>query len=67
MTACGGEPAEQPHRKLVWSDEFDGAAGAPPDPAHWVHDTGGHGWGNHELQCYTDSPRTPRRTEPATS
>jgi beta-glucanase (GH16 family) len=56
VTACGGAPAEQPHRKLVWSDEFGGAAGAPPDPAHWVHDTGGHGWGNHELQCYTDSP-----------
>ena len=53
VTACGGEPAEQTHRKLVWSDEFEGAAGASPDPAHWVHDTGGHGWGNHELQCYT--------------
>src|SRR6478735_2251777 len=45
VTACGGEPAEQPPRKLVWSDEFEGAAGASPDPAHWVHDTGGHGWG----------------------
>ena len=56
MAACGGTPQERPaQRTLVWSDDFDGAAGAPPDPAHWVHETGGHGWGNGELQCYTDS------------
>lgn len=40
---------------LVWSDEFDGAAGTAPDPANWNHETGDHGWGNHELQNYTDS------------
>jgi beta-glucanase (GH16 family) len=40
--------------ELVWSDEFDGPAGAPPDPAHWTHETGGGGWGNDELQYYTD-------------
>ncbi|WP_285730513.1 glycoside hydrolase family 16 protein [Nocardiopsis sp. ATB16-24] len=40
---------------LVWSDEFDGAAGQAPDPAHWNHETGDHGWGNNELQNYTDS------------
>ncbi|RKS09401.1 beta-glucanase (GH16 family) [Nocardiopsis sp. Huas11] len=40
---------------LVWSDEFDGPAGAAPDPAHWNHETGDHGWGNGELQNYTDS------------
>jgi beta-glucanase (GH16 family) len=39
---------------LVWSDEFDGPAGTPPDPATWQAETGGHGWGNDELQCYTD-------------
>ncbi len=42
-------------RELVWSDEFDGPAGAPPDPDSWVHDVGGDGWGNAELQHYTDA------------
>ena len=40
---------------LVWSDEFDGAAGSPPDRRFWAPETGGHGWGNQELQYYTDS------------
>ncbi|MFD6951379.1 glycoside hydrolase family 16 protein, partial [Nocardiopsis sp. NPDC060348] len=34
---------------LVWSDEFDGPAGTAPNPAHWNHETGDHGWGNNEL------------------
>ncbi len=38
----------------IWADEFD-YSGAP-DPAKWGYDTGGHGWGNNELQHYTDSP-----------
>lgn len=40
---------------LVWSDEFEGAFGDAPDPAHWNHETGDHGWGNEEWQDYTDS------------
>jgi len=38
---------------LGWSDEFDGEAGAPVDPAVWLPEIGGHGWGNEELQYYT--------------
>ena len=38
---------------LTWSDEFDGPDGAAPDPAKWVVETGGGGWGNHELESYT--------------
>lgn len=38
--------------KLVWSDEFDYSG--RPDTAKWAYDTGGHGWGNQELQYYTD-------------
>ena len=38
---------------LVWAEEFDGPAGAPPDPGTWRPETGGHGWGNAELQYYT--------------
>ncbi|HKK09642.1 MAG TPA: glycoside hydrolase family 16 protein, partial [Bacteroidales bacterium] len=38
---------------LVWSDEFN-KEGAP-NPEKWGYDVGGHGWGNNELQNYTDS------------
>ncbi|MBF9222924.1 glycoside hydrolase family 16 protein [Hymenobacter ruricola] len=38
---------------LVWSDEFDGAT---LDPAKWTYDLGGGGWGNNELETYTNSP-----------
>ena len=39
---------------LVWSDEFN-TPGAP-DPAKWGYDigTGSGGWGNNELQYYTN-------------
>ncbi|MFD6098855.1 family 16 glycosylhydrolase [Nocardiopsis flavescens] len=47
--------AEAEQAALIWSDEFDGAAGSAPDPANWNHETGDHGWGNNELQNYTDS------------
>ena len=39
---------------LVWSDEFDGPADQKPDAAHWVPETGGNGWGNNELESYTN-------------
>jgi beta-glucanase (GH16 family) len=46
--------------QLVWEDEFEGAAGAPPDAAKWNYDIGAgpgnDGWGNQELQYYTDRP-----------
>ncbi len=40
---------------LLWSDEFDGEAGTPPNPDNWNYDLGGSGWGNNELEFYTDS------------
>jgi beta-glucanase (GH16 family) len=60
---CGGSdssaaPSPQPGRagqwQLSWSDEFDGADGSRPDPSRWVYDLGGAGWGNQELETYTD-------------
>ncbi len=39
---------------LVWSDEFDGAAGSSVDRSRWTFDIGGGGWGNQELETYTD-------------
>jgi beta-glucanase (GH16 family) len=40
---------------LVWNDEFDGPAGAPPNPGKWNPETGGGGWGSHQLQYYTNN------------
>ena len=37
---------------LVWSDEFDGVS---LNAANWIPETGGGGWGNNEVQTYTDS------------
>ena len=45
LCACGAT--------LVWEDEFDGAQGFPGSSA-WTYDVGGGGWGNEELQFYTD-------------
>ena len=42
--------------KLIWNDEFDAPAGSQPDPAKWMFDLGGVGWGNQEWQYYTDQP-----------
>ena len=42
---------------LAWSDEFDGPAGSTVDATRWAFDVGGGGWGNQELETYTDRPR----------
>jgi beta-glucanase (GH16 family) len=36
----------------VWADEFN--TDGSPDAAKWGYDIGGNGWGNNELQYYTD-------------
>ncbi|WP_345639411.1 family 16 glycosylhydrolase, partial [Rugosimonospora acidiphila] len=52
---AAGQPAGAANWKLTWSDEFNGTAGTAPDANKWGHDTGGNGWGNHELEYYTNS------------
>jgi len=42
-----------PQWTLEWSDEFDGSG--LPDSEKWNYDVGGHGWGNNELQYYTEA------------
>lgn len=34
-----------------WSEEFN--SGLAPDTSRWGYETGGNGWGNHELEYYT--------------
>ena len=46
-----GTPQPPPAWRLVWHDEFDGAV---LDTTKWVRETRGNGWGNAELEFYTD-------------
>jgi beta-glucanase (GH16 family) len=66
VTSCGGQatqttttttPPASPTYQLVWSDEFSGADGSAPDATKWAIQTGGNGWGNHELEYYTTRPQ----------
>ncbi len=50
-------PASQSQDKkwaLVWSDEFNAPNGSAVDSSKWVFDVGGDGWGNQELEYYTN-------------
>jgi beta-glucanase (GH16 family) len=46
--------AESKNWKLIWSDEFNGPDGSLPDPAKWAIVKSGSGFGNRELEYYTD-------------
>ncbi|GET29846.1 family 16 glycosylhydrolase [Prolixibacter sp. SD074] len=46
------EVAAQDCVQLVWSDEFNYTGS--PDPQNWSFETGAGGWGNNELQYYTN-------------
>ena len=61
VTGCEVEPQQTPPERsyeLVWSDEFEGDSGTTVDATKWVFDlgTGENGWGNNELQSYTNDP-----------
>lgn len=45
----------EPNWVLTWSDEFNGTTGQLPDATKWTYDLGGGGWGNNELETYTNS------------
>ncbi|TXE09949.1 family 16 glycosylhydrolase [Seonamhaeicola algicola] len=53
QTSPAEETFESVFNTLVWSDEFD-TPGAP-DTNKWTYDLGAGGWGNQELQTYTDN------------
>jgi len=48
--------AQSPNWQLSWSDEFNAPNGSPPDPAKWNIVTAGDGFGNNELETYTNQP-----------
>lgn len=54
-------PTPEKSWELVWSDEFDYTG--LPNPDKWGYDVGGSGWGNQELQYYTDKRLKNARVE----
>jgi len=57
ITCFSQNPATPPRSNgwtVVWSDEFNGPDGSSVDRTKWVVETGGEGWGNRELEYYTD-------------
>ena len=58
---CQWSQKENVKPKLVWSDEFNYSG--LPDSTKWSYDVGCHGWGNNELQCYTEKRSENARVE----
>ena len=58
--------AAAPTWTLTWSDDFNGANGVAADPTRWTYDVGGGGWGNGELETYTNTTANSSRTATAT-
>jgi beta-glucanase (GH16 family) len=56
--SAGTEPPWRFSAEPVWQDEFE--VDGRPDPARWDYDLGGDGWGNNELQHYTDREQNAR-------
>ena len=70
LSACTDKEPEVPKTKVVpisdkgwafdtvavWADEFEGTG--RPDAAKWGYDLGAGGWGNNELEYYTDGANT---------
>ncbi|WP_009036159.1 glycoside hydrolase family 16 protein [Indibacter alkaliphilus] len=46
---------------LVWAEEFDDEG--LPNAENWTYDVGDHGWGNNELQYYTEEDSRNARIE----
>lgn len=60
LTGCNEDDKQDVSSRdwqLVWSDDFNGTAGSRPDDSKWGFDLGNNnGWGNQELENYTDNP-----------
>ena len=62
VAACSQpKPVSPEGCELAWFDEFDYTG--LPSAAKWRYDVGGHGWGNQELQYYTERRAANARVE----
>ncbi len=58
LAACGENDKDETALdgyELIWNDEFDGDA---LDETYWTYEIGGGGWGNNELEYYTNQNAT---------
>jgi len=53
LTFIINTPLKAQEARLVWSDEFSDEGF--PDPKKWTYDVGDHGWGNNELEYYSQT------------
>ena len=57
MPATISQAAAPKVLKLLWADEFNAKKGSLPSSKNWDYDIGnGYGWGNAELEYYTNKP-----------
>ncbi len=63
LTSCSNskQPSNGTKMKLIWSDEFNYKG--LPDSSKWGYNTGGNGWGNNELQYYTEKDTLTAKVE----
>jgi beta-glucanase (GH16 family) len=54
LRSLGARITEPAAWNLVWSDEFNGPNNSLVDSKKWTAQVGGNGWGNQELECYTN-------------
>src|SRR5258705_12488959 len=48
-------PSQIIGRKTAFKDEFNCPIGSAVDASKWTYEVGGGGWGNQELEYYTNS------------
>ena len=61
LTLLLNTPSRAQEARLVWSDEFE--VDGFPDPKKWTYDVGDHGWGNDELEYYSQNDLKNARIE----
>jgi beta-glucanase (GH16 family) len=55
ITSATSSGTAQPAGRQIFVDDFNGSANQLPDAAKWGYQVGGGGWGNNELQYYTNA------------
>jgi beta-glucanase (GH16 family) len=60
LVSAPAQGQDIPAWRLLWSDEFNQADGSGPSSTSWSFDIGGNGWGNGELQYYTNRRQNAR-------
>lgn len=55
LVCCLAMSVQARGKKLAFKDEFNGPVGSAIDSTKWATEVGGGGWGNQELEYYTNS------------